>query len=107
MYKRICTAALVFGAAAIAPPVEAQNLRCLPRETLVETLQANYGEALTGGGLVSPQRILEVWSSEDSGREDGASRSGAVGPGSAAGAPRPAISGFSPSWAWGPLRAPK
>jgi len=67
MYKRICTAALVFGAAAIAPPVEAQNLRCLPRETLVETLQANYGEALTGGGLVSPQRILEVWSSEDSG----------------------------------------
>lgn len=67
MYKRLIASAFVFGAAALAPPVEAQGLRCLPRETLVETLSKQYNEQLTGGGLQNAQRLLEVWSSEETG----------------------------------------
>ena len=64
MFKRLISAALVFGAAALAPPADAQGARCLPRDALIETLQINYGEKLIGGGLQSPQQLLEVWSSD-------------------------------------------
>ena len=68
MFKRLCSTALIFGAAALAPPsAEAQTLRCLPRDALVEKLENDYGEALTGGGLQSPQQLLEVWSSDKTG----------------------------------------
>ena len=68
MFKRLCSTAIVFGAAALAPPLaEAQTLRCLPRDALVEKLQDDYDEALTGGGLQSPRQILEVWSSDKTG----------------------------------------
>jgi hypothetical protein len=67
MFKRIFSAALVFGAAAMAPPALAQTSTCLPRETLVQNLQANYGERLTGGGLQSALQVIEVWSSDETG----------------------------------------
>ncbi|GAB4282632.1 MAG: hypothetical protein Kow0058_01150 [Roseovarius sp.] len=70
MYKRLMSLALIFGAAALAPPAppaEAQAARCLPRSALVEALQQRYGEQMTGGGLQSAQRLLEVWSSAETG----------------------------------------
>jgi len=67
MFKRLLSTALVFGAAALAPPAEAQAMQCLPRETLVQTLQSNFGERLTGGGLQSSRQLLEIWSSGETG----------------------------------------
>jgi len=67
MFKRMLSTALVFGAAALAPPAEAQALRCLPRDSLIETLQSKYGEQLTGGGLQSAEQLVEVWSSNETG----------------------------------------
>ena len=67
MFKRLFATALVFGTAALAPPVFAQESQCLPREALIEKLQMHYGERLTGGGLQSPQQLLEAWSSDRSG----------------------------------------
>lgn len=67
MFKRLITGALVFGAAALAPPAQAQNLQCQPRDVLIEKLEGQYSERLTGGGLQSPQQLLEVWSSAETG----------------------------------------
>lgn len=67
MFKRTISAALVFGAAAIAPPaVHAQN-NCAPRELIVERLQSKFKERLSGGGLQNENQILEVWSSDATG----------------------------------------
>jgi hypothetical protein len=68
MFKRTFTAALVFGAAALAPPANADEKQvCLDREILVRSLEARYQETLQGAGLQSPQLLLEVWSSGVSG----------------------------------------
>ena len=67
MFKRLIATGLVFGAAALAPPAEAQAQRCLSRDALIEKLQANYGEKLTGGGLQSAHQLLEVWTSDETG----------------------------------------
>jgi len=69
MFKRLCSTAIIFGAAALAPPstAEAQALTCLPRSDLVERLEGRYGEHLAGGGLQNPQQLLEVWASEETG----------------------------------------
>ena len=65
MFKRLFSSAIIFGAAALAPPVFAQN--CLPRDTLVERLDKTYHEQSTGAGLQNPQQLLEIWSSPDTG----------------------------------------
>ncbi|WP_294609562.1 hypothetical protein [Roseovarius sp.] len=69
MFKRLCSTALIFGAAALAPPqpAHAQGLACLARDALVEQLEGRYREHLTGGGLQNPQQLLEVWTSSESG----------------------------------------
>lgn len=69
MFKRLCSTAIIFGAAALAPPepAQAQALTCLPREALIERLAARYNEELAGGGLQSPQQLLEVWASGETG----------------------------------------
>ena len=64
MFKRTLAMAVVFGVAALAPPVMAQNQRCLPRDVLVQTLETKYSETLTGGGLQNAQRRVEIWSSQ-------------------------------------------
>ncbi|MGV6849664.1 MAG: hypothetical protein ACWA5A_14920 [Marinibacterium sp.] len=68
MFKRLMTAAAIFGVAALAPPAFAQTLgqpmRCLPRTQLVDTLESKYSEELTGGGLQNAQQLIEVWSSD-------------------------------------------
>ncbi len=59
MFKRLFSAALVFGAAAIAPPAMAQTVTCLPRDALVSSLETAHGERLTGGGLQNQARVIE------------------------------------------------
>ncbi len=67
MFKRLCSTALVFGAAALAPPAHAQGITCLSREVLVERLENRYTEHLIGGGLQNPLQLLEVWASGEKG----------------------------------------
>lgn len=67
MFKRLFSTAVVFGAAALAPPVAAQPAQCLPRDILIERLEAQYSEQLTGGGLQNAARLLEIWSSPQTG----------------------------------------
>lgn len=68
MFKRLFTAALVFGAAAIAPPALAQGKSvCLDRDVLVQSLETCYQESLHGAGLQNPQLLLEIWTSKTSG----------------------------------------
>jgi hypothetical protein len=69
MFKRLCSTAIIFGAAALAPPTvaQAQGLTCLPRAALIERLEGRYKEHLAGGGLQSPQQLLEVWASDETG----------------------------------------
>jgi hypothetical protein len=68
MFKRLFSAALVLGAAALAPPVLAQSTTtCMPRSVLTQQLTQKYNESLTGGGLQNPQQLLEIWSSPETG----------------------------------------
>lgn len=72
MFKRTISAALIFGAAALAPPVltpaHAQTTpACFERTTLVETLTTRFSESLTGGGLQTAGQLLEIWSSDKTG----------------------------------------
>ena len=68
MFKRIFTLAFVLGAAALAPPVQAQGMPpCFSRDSLVENLADSYDESLTGAGLRSPQQLLELWTSPETG----------------------------------------
>ncbi|PKQ11623.1 MAG: hypothetical protein CVT70_12830 [Alphaproteobacteria bacterium HGW-Alphaproteobacteria-1] len=69
MFKRLCSTAIIFGAAALAPPTvaQAQTVACLPRAALIERLEGRYKEQLAGGGLQSPQQLLEVWASDQTG----------------------------------------
>lgn len=69
MFKRLCSTALVFGAAALAPPqsAHAQGISCLSRDALIERLEGRYSEHLTGGGLQNEQQLLEVWASGETG----------------------------------------
>ena len=68
MFKRLIASALLFGAAATAPPAHAMN--CAQRDAVVERLKSVYSEALTAGGLQGRQAnttMTEVWTSESSG----------------------------------------
>lgn len=67
MFKRLFSATLIFGAAAMAPPAMAQTVRCMPRDALVEKLQTGYDERLIGGGLQNSTQLLEIWSSDKTG----------------------------------------
>ena len=67
MYKRLFSAALVFGAAALAPPVLAQGQNCMARDALVQKLTETYKEQLVGGGLQNARQLLEIWTSGTTG----------------------------------------
>lgn len=80
MFKRNLSAALVFGLAATAPPAFAQSIPCGNRELITDRLGDSFHEAQLGIGLQSDNRLIEIWSSTESGswtilltRPDGAS----------------------------------
>jgi len=65
MFKRIISAAMLFGMAATAPPAHAQS--CAPRDRIVERLADTFGEGLAAGGLQSAQQVIEVWAAPETG----------------------------------------
>jgi hypothetical protein len=71
MYKRVLTAALVFGMLATAPPPLASRahaqLACGDRNSMVEQLSRTYGEARKGAGLAGQTALFEVWASNATG----------------------------------------
>lgn len=67
MFKRLFSMALVFGAAALAPPALAQGYACMPRDALVQKLANTYNEQMAGGGLQNPRQLLEIWTSDKTG----------------------------------------
>lgn len=66
MFKRLFCAALVFGAAALAPPAMGQSA-CSLRTSVIERLETQFSESLKAIGLRSSQSIVEVWVSDASG----------------------------------------
>ncbi|KGM89496.1 hypothetical protein rosmuc_00087 [Roseovarius mucosus DSM 17069] len=40
MFKRLCSTAVIFGAAALVPLTHVQTMTCLPRADLIEHLEA-------------------------------------------------------------------
>jgi len=66
MYKRIVTAALVFGTLALAPPAGAQ-MPCFERDRLAAYLAERYGESRAGVGVQDSRSLIEIWTSRDSG----------------------------------------
>lgn len=68
MFKRLFTAAFVFGAAAMAPPglAQAQTL-CLPRDAMIAALAHDFNERLSGMGIVSETRVIELWQADGTG----------------------------------------
>ncbi len=66
MFKRLVSAALVFGMAALAPPVAAQTA-CADREHVVARLAEYYGEKLDALGLRTDRELIEIWSSDQDG----------------------------------------
>jgi hypothetical protein len=71
MYKRILTAALVFGMFATAPPflisaAQAQ-IACGEREAVVQQLSETHREVRKGSGLASQSALFEVWASTTTG----------------------------------------
>jgi hypothetical protein len=68
MYKRLISAALVFGAAALAPPASAQMVfPCFVRSELAQTLTDTFREMAHGAGLQGATRLVELWISPETG----------------------------------------
>jgi len=66
MFKRIISAALVFGAVSTAPPVMAQPT-CGQRDDLTAQLSQRFMEQLTAGGLQNASNVVEIWTSPENG----------------------------------------
>lgn len=66
MWKRLISASLTFGLAAAAPPAGAQTI-CGEYERLRTALTDSYGESVSGRGLQSETRMIELWRSPQSG----------------------------------------
>jgi len=67
MYKRVLTAALVFGMLATAPPAAHAQSSCGDRTAMVEQLSRSYGEIRKGAGLAGQAALFEVWASDVTG----------------------------------------
>lgn len=65
MYKRIISAALLFGMAALAPPAVAAT--CAPRDAVVERLSTRYSETVTARGLQNAEALIEIFTSPETG----------------------------------------
>ena len=68
MFKRLVSAAVLFGMAATAPPAFAAN--CAMRDMVIDRLESKYSEQFTAGGLQTSRTttsFVEVWSSPETG----------------------------------------
>lgn len=65
-------AAALAAAAAVGIPLQAQqapedDVVCAERDAIVARLGADFGEQPTGGGVMSQEQLLEIWSADDTG----------------------------------------
>lgn len=68
MFKRHFVSAIVFGMAATAPPtVATANTPCADRTTITDNLAAKYDEHQAGLGTQSTDRLVEIWTSDETG----------------------------------------
>ena len=68
MFKRIVSAAVIFGTLALAPPAQAQTANpCIDRTKIVRSLTEKYNESQTALGLQNSGQMLEIWTSADTG----------------------------------------
>ncbi len=69
MEKHTIGAAVTLGLAAVAAPALAQqdDVVCAERDVIVERLNVDFGETATGGGVMSREQLLEIWSSAETG----------------------------------------
>ena len=66
MYKRLFASAIIFGMAAIAPPVQAQ-VACADRDDIVTRLEGNFHEVQLATGLQANGVLVEIWASPGTG----------------------------------------
>jgi len=64
--KTTILSAVVAGFVLASQPVSAQPV-CGPRTVIVASLETQYEEALTGGGVQSADRIVEIYASDATG----------------------------------------
>ncbi len=68
MFKRLFSAALIFGVAAIGPPALAQTaIPCGNHKVITDQLKARFSEARVGAGLQTSDTLMELWSSDETG----------------------------------------
>ncbi|MDZ4096507.1 MAG: hypothetical protein U1D35_16540, partial [Paracoccaceae bacterium] len=67
MFKRLFTAAILFGAASTAPPAAHAQTVCTQRQSIVEQLSTKHTEQLSALGYQTGAQVLEVWSSSETG----------------------------------------
>lgn len=69
MQKHMTKVAVSLGLAAGAAPALAQqdDVVCAERDVIVERLNLDFGESPTGGGIMSREQLLEIWSSPETG----------------------------------------
>ncbi|MDZ4094640.1 MAG: hypothetical protein U1D35_06985 [Paracoccaceae bacterium] len=67
MFKRLFTAAILFGAAGTAPPPLYAQTVCTARQVLVDQLAGKHAEQLSGLGYQTGSQVMEVWSSYETG----------------------------------------
>lgn len=65
MFKRLLSAAAVFGMAAIGPPAYA--MPCASHDALTEALTKSHKEMLTARGLQNSASLMEIWTSGENG----------------------------------------
>ena len=68
MFKRLISAGFVFGMAIAAPPAHAQaQANCGARNVITAKLQESFKESHRASGLQDSARLVEFWTSEETG----------------------------------------
>ena len=64
MFKHLILTAAALGGLAAALPAQAQ-VKCGPRDQIVDVLGKQHGESMVAGGLAGATKLLEVWTADE------------------------------------------
>jgi hypothetical protein len=67
MARMMMALSLGIAGVVLATQLVRANPQCAPREMVVQTLAARYGETRRSLGLAGPTRVMEVFASDDTG----------------------------------------
>ena len=68
MFKRLFSAATLFGLLAATPPALAQSAQqCAPRDVVVAKLKTKHGESARAVGISGGRAAFEIWASSEKG----------------------------------------